>query len=309
MNNIKFLNTAARIKKDPNTGENGVIQYLNLEIDESPNTVGWGSFPGAVAEQPTSLKMVTKSKAFALQRFQVKANLPEQLNKDLLKLHGVDGSEMVKSALDHEMDQTILKNLLSKYDELSEITKKSSYTKWQKIVLRYFPKTIFSHYIDENRQGVEKLYSKIISESNKIRVRSRIKPANFIVCGSQIGSIIQDHPGFSYESMGGNIMLQSEIVSHIGIIAGRVQVFVNANQKFNDGSVILGRMTNPQESGVYFIYGDRENATYADPISMKGNLITIQKAAIVSTDGAEKSFSKIHFIVGKRPWWKKLFNI
>ena len=308
MRDIKFLNTAFAIKKDSKTGGNGTITYMDLEMSPTSDKVEtWGITEAG--EIPQELRLVTRSKFFELQRFQVKSTYPSELISDINYFHGIDGGSMIDEALNNEMDQYLVKNLYKKYSEIGEITRVSQYTKWQKFILKIFPKMIFSNYVKEDRNGSEMLYNKIVVEANKIASRTRIKPGDFIVCSSLVGSLLQDHPGFSYESLNNSISLKTSTIDYIGSIAGRIAVYVNANQKFNDGWVIIGRKTNTHEAGVYFIYEDREKIQLADIDPSKNNFSIIQRVAIVDTNGAEKSFSKIHFTVGKKPFWKKLFNI
>ncbi len=308
MKDLKFLNTAFVIKKDSKTGGNGTITYMDLEMSPPSDRVEtWGLTEAG--ETPHELRLVTRSKFFELQRFQVKSTYPSELISDLNYYHGVDGDSMIGEALNNEMDQSLLKNLYKKYSEIGEITRVSQYTKWQKFMLKIFPKIIFTNYIKEDRNGSEMLYNKIVVEANKIASRTRIKPGDFIVCSSLLGSLLQDHPGFSHESLNNSISMKTPSIDYIGNIAGRIAVYVNPNQKFNDGWVIIGRKTNTHETGVYFIYEDREKIQLADVDPSKNNFGITQRVAIVDTNGAEKSFSKIHFTVGKKPFWKKLFNI
>lgn len=308
MNDLKFLNTAFLIKMDSKTGGNGTITYMDLEMTPPSDRVEtWGLTEAGEATH--ELRLVTRSKFFELRRFQVKSTYPSELISDLNYYHGLDGDSMIDGVLDNEMGQSLIKNLHKKYRELGEITRVSQYTKWQKFILKIFPKMIFTNYIKEDRNGSEMLYNKIVVEANKIASRTRIKPGDFIVCSSLVGSLLQDHPGFSFESLNNSISMKTPSIDYIGNIAGRIAVYVNANEKFSDGWVIIGRKTNTHETGVYFIYEDREKIQLADIDPSKNKFGITQRAAIVDTNGAEKSFSKIHFTVGKKPFWKKLFNI
>ena len=310
MSNKNFLDTSFILEKEPKTGGSGIITFMDFEFGAPQDRIPqWGNIePGT---EPQEVRLVTRTKFFELQRFQIKSSYPSELISDLRKYQGIDGDSMLTGALHNEMDQGILKNLYSKYNDLGEITRTSQFTKWQKFVLKVFPKIIFTNYIKENREGSEIIYGKIIGEANKIASRTRIKPGDFIVCSSLVGSLLQDHPGFSWEAneSDNKLSMNSPLVSHIGKIAGRLDVYVNANLRFNDGWVIVGRKTNSHESGVYYVHEPVETIKLAD-ISPEGNKIGISKRlAFVDTHGAEKSFSKIHFTIGKKPFWRKLFNI
>jgi len=308
MKDLKFLTTAFMVEKK-DQGGNGIIPYMNLEMSTPTDKVdSWGTTE--MEEEPRELRLVTRTKFFELQRFQVKANYHPELAKDINFYHGVDADKMFYSTLNDDMDQNILKNLYSKYNDLGEITRASEYTKWQKIILKWFNKVVITNYALENKEGSELIYNKIVVEANKIASKTRIKPGDFVVCSSLIGSLLQDHPGFSAEPIDTQITLSPHSpISHIGKIAGRIDVYINANLKFSNGYVIVGRKTNANESGVYFIYDQRERFEIAAANTMETKIGISQRIAVVDTNGAEKSFSKMHFTIGKKPFWKKLFNI
>jgi hypothetical protein len=310
MGNKKFLDTAFSIEKDPSTGNAGVISYMDFELGSPQEAIPqWGITEPGIA--PQEIRLVTKTKFVELQRFQVKSTYPSEVIGDLKKYQGIDADSLLESTLDNEMNQMMLKKLYEKYNDLGEITRTSQFTKWQKFILKIFKKITFTNYIKEDRNGSEKLYNMIVIEANKIASRTRIKPGDFIVCSSLIGSLLQDHPGFSWEPSGDNKMtiLNSEVVSYIGKIGGRIDVFVNANLRFNDGCVIVGRRTNTHESGVYFVHQPTEKIKLVDINPMENKIGVSKRFAFVDTHGAEKSFSKIHFTIGKKPFWRKIFNI
>lgn len=307
MKDIRFLNTAFCVEMK-NEGGNGSITYMELESAPVDRVKEWGiTDPG---EEAMELRLTTKSKFFELQRFQVKAKYPAEMVTDLHHFHGVDTQDLLYSTLNNEMDQNLLKNLYLHYSDLAETTRISEYTKWQKFILKWFKKIIITNYVEENIKGSESIYNRIVLEANKIASRTRIKPGDFVVCSSLIGSLLQDHPGFVWEpSKKGKIILNNDIISYVGNIAGRIEVYVNANLRFNDGYVIIGRKTNSHESGVYLPYKQREKFELASVGPSDTQIGISQRATIFNTPKAEKSFSKIHFTVGKKPFWRKLFNI
>lgn len=306
MKDIKFLNTAFCIEMK-NEGGNGVITYMDLESSPIDNIKEWGI--AEAGAEPQELRLVTRTKFIELQRFQVKAKFPSELVSDLNHFHGVDAASLLDSTLNNEMDQNILKKLYSEYNDLGEITRASEYTKWQKFILKWLKKIVITNYAEENNKGSELIYNKIVVEANKIAARSRIKHGDFIVCSSLIGALLQDHPGFTWEPSGNDQIMTNNTISYIGKIGGRIDVYVNANLRFNDGYVIIGRKTNQNESGVYLTYKERERFELANMDPSGKDLGISQRLSIASTMGAEKSFSKIHFTVGKKPFWRKLFNI
>jgi hypothetical protein len=305
----KFLDTSFPIEKDPKTGGTGTIIYMDFELGSiQDSSTKWGISEPGVA--PQEVKLVTRTKFFELQRFQVKSSYPSEMIFDLNKYQGIDADAMIGSTLDNEIDQVMLKKLYEKYNDLGEITRTSQFTKWKKIILKIFKKIVFTDYIKEDRKGIEKLYNKIVIEANRIASRTRIKPGDFIVCSSFIGSLLQDHPGFSWEPSEDNkIIFQNSTFSHIGKMAGRIDVFVNANLRFNDGWVIIGRKTNSHESGVYFVHEPTEKIKLAGIDPTENSIGISKRFAVVDTHGAEKSFSRIHFTIGKKPFWRRIFNI
>jgi hypothetical protein len=311
MENKKFLDTAFSIEKDPKTGGIGMIPYMELEMDSPQEIISkWGTTDSGI--EPGRIRLVTKTKFFELKRFQVKTSYPSEMVSDLAKYQGItDTDPIFENVLGNEMDLIILKELYKKYNDLGEMTRASQYTKWQKIIIKIFNETIFTNYIKEDRNGLQKIYNKILGESNKILSRTRINPGNFVVCNCLIGSLLQDHPEFLWEPKESNrmVMTNHEIIYHIGKIAGKIDVFVNANLTFNDGSVIIGRRTNVNEGGVYFVHEPTEKIKIATTDHNGDKIVIYKRFEFVDTQGAEKSFSKVHFTIGNKPLWKKIFNI
>jgi len=98
--------------------------------------------------------------------------------------------------------------------------------------------------------------------------------------------------------------MTNNTMSYIGKIRERINVYVNVDLRFNDEYIVFGRKTNQNESRVH---KERSELTNMAPSS--NDLGISLRRSIASIMGAEKSFSKIHFMIGKRPFWRKPLNI
>lgn len=80
---------------------------------------------------------------------------------------------------------------------------------------------------------------------------------------------------------------------YIGKIGGRVDVYINANLRFDDGYVVIGRKTNQNESRVYLTYKERDRFELANMAPPSKDLGISRRLSITSTLDLKNRFQKL----------------
>ena len=248
-----FLNTAYIDTSNSGSLE---IKYMDLvsDVKDSVKDKDTNFGEGKVKE----LKIKLFSKFVELSNHQVSSMYSDQMANDINYLHGIDFDAMTSGVIIEEAHTNKHKKLVKLYSELAKKSEDEyiDSSKCRRFIKKINPKINFPVYIGDNysTEAVRTLIKNIILRSNLLAVRSRIGQADFIIVGSEIGSMIQDSPGFVYNNpVEVNLNPNPSRVKLIGNIAGRIKVFVDPYMKFNDKRVILGKQTKKDHPGVYFI--------------------------------------------------------
>jgi len=288
---MNFLNTAFNIKSETSTG---CIQYLGIDETLLNNPDG-----------TNEMSVSAKSRNFQLETFRVKSEISLKQIEDL-KAYGIDFSEMMESTLENEMNLNRVTSLYNKYLELGKINYNHRLRKsrWNRFLLRFLSEDRFNYHIEDTKEGIGKLTNRINLISALIATSCRMGPADFIVCSSYISVLLLESPLFTplntKEVTGiGNLQ-------HIGKL-GKIDVFIDGNLKFNNTDIVIGRKTNQNEIGVYYIKGDSNTEEFTN--SEKKIITLFSRECMISLDGAEKSFDLLKISIGKSPWWKKILFI
>jgi hypothetical protein len=196
------------------------------------------------------------------------------------------------------------KQLHNKYHDMGIRTYRKSYGKWKSFLNKYF-KLEFPVYTE-----ADKICSKILILSQMTAIRTRRGPANFVVVSPMMASLLMDDPT--------TIIKTSEIENSMSIyssmsIAGRIKVFIDPKMKYDNMTVILGKTTENGNEGVVtgqysrnFMKVDSYGAMDFQPTT-KYQL----RDRYVITDINESSadgFFTVDFVIGKKPFWRKLIN-
>ena len=289
---MKFLETACNLNTETT---NSTILYLDLEDREN-----------------NEIKLSTQNEHITLQNFRIAAKFNTSVVQDLNQFHSVDGEAMIMNALESESLANKQKKLSELYHKLGDMSGKELLSRWKKTIKRIFPKITFQDYIYiSSREASENLFRKIMASSYRITSRSLSGSADFILCGRSTASLIQGHASFVIDTNDISLSNTQEITS-IGTLNGRIMVFVDNNMKFSDNTVIVGRFTKNNEPGVYIVEnkGARsiiENSPTSDQSDKK--IYLVEKLAFHATKNAHLNFIKYEVSFTKRPIWKKILGI
>jgi len=291
---MKFLETAKHLEtKNPVVA----IPYLDQELTRE-----------------NELKLVTKIKNVQLQTYTIKSSINESTMEDLKMFHAVDGESMVKSVLESESLVQRQKKLSDLYKELGEISENELLSKWQKTIKKIFPNIKYKKYLTNPfKEGSDLLVRSIIMNSNLIAKRSRRSGADFILCGRAVATLIQDSFNFNYNDTNTISLSNGNEINSIGNINDRISVFVDNNIAFSDNTIILGRITRGQETGVYIVEDTSsreimETSSWEESSIIK-KILLIERLAFISMENSHKNFIKFDVAFSKKPLWRKILSI
>jgi hypothetical protein len=285
---MNFTDTAFKIT---NTNSTGALFYLDGKMGADED--GYGTF-----------ELETKQKTYQLESYRVSSTLSRGLSSNLNSLHGIDVNEMMASTLENEAKSENQKLLLSRYYNLSEITRNNELRKsrWNRFLLRFISESYFSFHFEY----YDEIIKKILLKSNFIGNKTRRGNADFIVCPPKYSTYIMESPNFVYRQT--KEVSEPGHIDFIGTIADKIQVFVDRNSEYTENRIIIGKRTKSTEPGVYFIQGDKSTEEFTDTSGDK-KITLMYRQAIINMDGAEDSLDVIRVSDFKRPFWKKLLFI
>jgi hypothetical protein len=291
---MKFLETAKHLEvKSPTL----TIPYLDHEL-----------------KGKNELELVAKIKHVQLETYTIKSSINESAMEDLKMFHAVDGESMVKSVLESESLVNRQKKLSGLYKELGEISENELLSKWQKTIKKIFPSIKYKKYLTNPfKEGSDLLVRSIIMNSNLIVERSKRGGADFILCGRAVATLIQDSPNFNYNDINTISLSNGNEINSIGNINGRISIFVDNNIAFSDNTIILGRITRENETGVYIVEDTsaREiiETSNWEGSSMIKKILLIERLAFASMEKSHRNFIKFEVAFSRKPLWRKIFNL
>ena len=285
---MNFTDTAFKIT---NTNSTGTLFYLDGKTGTDKD--GYGTF-----------ELETKQKTYQLENYRVSSTLSQGLSSDLNSLHGIDVNEMMSSTLENEAKSENQKLLLSRYYNLSEITRNNELRKsrWNRFLLRFISESYFCFHFENYNDMIKK----ILLKSNFIGHKTRRGNSDFIVCPPKYSTYIMESPNFVYRQT--KEVSEPGHIDFIGTLGDKIQVFVDRNSQYTEDRIIIGKTTKSTEPGVYFIQGDKSTEEFTDTSGDK-KITLMYRQAIINMDGAEDSFDIIRVNDFKRPFWKKLLFI
>lgn len=287
---MKFLETALHLNIE---GDTGTILYFDM-----------------VEEKNGDLRLDSKMKHLSLETYRISAKLDNSLLQDLKQFHSVDGEAMAMTVLDNESKLNRHKKLSGIYHMLGDMSNEDLLSRRRRIIRKIFPKVRFKEYVTNmEREGSDNLFRSIIVRSNMIATRSRRGGGDFILCGRSTATLIQDHPSFVPNTDGLSI-IEHQMISSIGVLNRRIEVFVDNNMKFSDNTIIVGRSTKNSEPGVY-IAENKNLRELVETVSQESDkkIYLNERLAFVATDNAKLNFIKYEVSFTKKPIWRKILGI
>jgi hypothetical protein len=230
----------------------GMISYLDAEIkSESPN-VWAGGMPSTDSSTYSEIGIASKSLVISAESYQVRSTFSLEMAKDLQELHGVNVSDMLKSTLINEMEQTVEKKILEKMKESAEEIRKEGWSKFQLWANKWFgysPKIVWA--------STDQLVSQIMSRSNKILSETRTGGTPFIIVSPAVASILGDSQSFYFSNE--RHVNNTGSIYQFGILGNRIIVLINPNFGFSDLEVLMGIKPESSTSSRIFMIENPES--------------------------------------------------
>jgi hypothetical protein len=265
---------------------NAMICYLDLSTIQ-PDPV---YDPDSPATGILGLSSFTKFVELSTER--VTSTISREQIQDIQTLHAIDVDAMLCEAMENEMDQAIDKKIRAVMNDLAEGSAESDRTKFQKWANKWFgyePKYFLGE--ANSQEFSRKLVTKILAHSNMIAAKCRRGSANFLICGAEMGSIIQDHSAFIFSPFDiGERSPGSAGLYYVGHLAG-LEVYVDPYMKWADKRITMGRKTTTlDQPGIVFITQEPTKETIASADTMESKVILQQRMYIGAVGSAQDMF-------------------
>jgi hypothetical protein len=146
------------------------------------------------------------------------------------------------------------------------------------------------------------IVAKILGACNRIAINSRIGSGNVVITNCQIGTILQDSPGFVQTPMYGEVSMQNPCGPYmIGTISG-ITVFVNPMMRWDDTTITALRAPKDCEPCIYLPYMGVNSlmtiaeATMAPKIALR---LRYTPLFVGKDNSGDKYYEKIYFKLEK----------
>lgn len=192
---------------------------------------------------------------------------------------------------------TLINKLYNKYLELAKLNDKSIRKTALKPKSNFLARWIKGEsdvLINDNQEGARKLITRIMHVSNSIAVNNRIGPATFMIISTKLLPLIQNTPGFMYDTSGK--IKEYETITQVGNMMG-LSVFVNYDS--HDDLILVGRYSSQNNlGGVGLIEYD---------IQIDNKFITWIGAIEEYSTNSQYMFDLINVkVIDDLPWYKIL---
>ena len=161
-----------------------------------------------------------------------------ELEQDLKNMNGIDIDAEITNAMAYEIQAEIDREMIIRMIQTSlNGGLGKGYSVWR-------PSTADGRWLVERNRD---FYQRVIIEANRIAIRNRRGPANFIVATPRVCAIFEMLPEFQWVTVQGNVSTQSTGVAKVGSLGGRFQVYRDtrteaqyANVYGNNGYTVNG---------------------------------------------------------------------
>ena len=200
----------------------------------------WGTF----AAQDTGV-------AELLRNFEINANIPTvevsfektaveagtrrlgakwsvELEQDLKNMNGIDIDAEITNAMAYEIQAEIDREMIIRMIQTSlNGGRGKGYSIWS-------PQSADGRWLVERNRD---FYQRVIIEANRIAIRNRRGPANFIVATPRVCAIFEMLPEFQWVTVQGNVTTQQTGVAKVGALGGRFQVYRDTRTEVQNSNV------------------------------------------------------------------------
>lgn len=139
-----------------------------------------------------------------------------ELEQDLRNMNGIDIDSELTNAMSYEIQAEIDREMIARMIQTClEAGKGKGYSTWSAISA-------------DGRWSAERardFYNRIVVEANRVAVRNRRGPANFIIATPRVCALLETLPNFSILPTQGNVNTSPVGIAKVGSVGGRFQIY------------------------------------------------------------------------------------
>jgi hypothetical protein len=241
-------------------GENELgFQHLDSRYTGSTSAALSGNSEWTFADQDRGV-------AELLKNFEINANIPTvevsfektaveagtrrlgakwsvELEQDLKNMNGIDIDAEITNAMAYEIQAEIDREMIIRMIQTSlNGGFGKGYSVWS-------PASADGRWLVERNRD---FYQRVIIEANRIAIRNRRGPANFIVATPRVCAIFEMLPEFQWVTVQGNVSTQQTGVAKVGSLGGRFQVYRDTRTEVQNSAVYSNTGYTGQTAGVEY---------------------------------------------------------
>jgi len=139
-----------------------------------------------------------------------------ELEQDLKNMNGIDIDAEITNAMAYEIQAEIDREMIIRMIQTSlNGGLGKGFSVWR-------PSTADGRWLVERNRD---FYQRVIIEANRIAIRNRRGPANFIIATPRVCAIFEMLPEFQWVTVQGNVSTQQTGVAKVGSLGGRFQIY------------------------------------------------------------------------------------
>jgi hypothetical protein len=259
----------------PGTHSQQSVSYTGSKTPEGDNELGFQHLDSRYTGSTSAALSGNSEWTFAdqdrgvaelLKNFEINANIPTvevsfektaveagtrrlgakwsvELEQDLKNMNGIDIDAEITNAMAYEIQAEIDREMIIRMIQTSlNGGFGKGYSVWS-------PASADGRWLVERNRD---FYQRVIIEANRIAIRNRRGPANFIVATPRVCAIFEMLPEFQWVTVQGNVSTQQTGVAKVGSLGGRFQVYRDTRTEVQNGAVYSNTGYTGQTAGVEY---------------------------------------------------------
>jgi hypothetical protein len=178
-----------------------------------------------------------------------------ELEQDLRNMNGIDIDNELTNAMSYEIQAEIDREMIARMIQTClNAGKGKGYSTWSAISA-------------DGRWSAERardFYNRIVVEANRIAVRNRRGPANFIIATPRVCALLETLPNFSILPTQGNVNTSPVGIAKVGSVGGRFQIYrdTRTEAQASDSYANAGYATPRTSTVDYALLGYKGSEVY-----------------------------------------------
>ena len=193
------------------------------------------------------MKMTVERIQIEAQTRKLKAEYTLELAQDLKNVHGLDAEAELINILEYEISAELDRELVDLIN-----TKATQTPTWSYGNAPGSTSTVAFNTSDGRWEGekLRTLYTRILSEANKVALTTRRGTANILICSSNVVSALESLQGFMYSAVPGTVKPTLGIAK-VGTLDGRFTVYLDTFAT-SDYVTVLYKGTSELDAGIIY---------------------------------------------------------